>query len=175
MVSLWCSNISGFKKYVQGMAGMWSLVGLQQRLCRDLYVLLPPPPLVCCVAVSKSHTFSLSQFPSLEWVWSCWKWEELGKGTGQLCNSTEIKVSAEIPLPFLLRCHVGREESTPTFLFTPWVFLWVWYRISPGCTIWAMRETIDNTFNLAGGFLSFKLSTTWAVCNSFYSYLLSWT
>lgn len=61
MVSLWCSNISGFQKYVQRMAGMRSLVGVQQQLCWDLYLLLPSPPLVCCVALSKSHTFSLFQ------------------------------------------------------------------------------------------------------------------
>lgn len=83
-------------------------------------------------------------------------------------------MAAELPLPFLLFWDGGREESTQTFLFAPEVFLRVLYRISPGSIRWAMREIVDNAFNLAGGFLSFKPSVTWAVCNSFCSQLLSW-
>lgn len=121
-----------------------------------------------------TYLFSVSVFPAYEWVWSRWKREEFHKGRVQLCNSTEIKVAAELPLPFLLFWDVGREESTQTFLFAPEVFLWVLHRISPGWTRWAIREIIDNAFNLAGGFLSFKLSVMWAVCNTFCSCLLSW-
>lgn len=51
----------------------------------------------------------------------------------------------------------GGKEALRPFCSAPRVLLWVLCRIFPGGTRWAVRETIDYAFNLAGGFLSFKL------------------
>lgn len=101
------------------MAGIWSLRGVQQRLCWDLQALLPPPPLVCYVALSKLHTFSLSQFPSLQMGLFMLK---AGRNSAKARHSY-LTVQEETGLLHRTPCSAptewGREESSAIFLFTP--------------------------------------------------------
>lgn len=152
---------SPLEKGVQGMAGMWSL-------CRDLQVPLPPLPWVCSPE-QVTYLFFPASFPA-----SCGldaAGSRRSSAEAQLCNSAGIKSLCWTSTPFSAPVGWGRKEITQTFLFTPLIFLWVLYRISPGCTRWAIEGNHWQCFGLAGGFLTFKITS---LQQFFSSYLLGW-
>lgn len=124
---------------------MWSLTRVQRRLCRDLQVLLPPPPLLCCVALSKAHTFSLSQFPSLEMDLIMLK----AGGTLQRRGVTAQKEKCTPNFPSLFcpgEMGAGRKHSALVCSSS----ISVGTRQDFPRLYQAIREITDNAFNLAG-------------------------
>lgn len=107
---------SPLEKYVQGMAGMWSLSGSAGALPGPASS--PPTSAMGLLHSPEQVTYLFPvSFPASRGL------DPVGSGrnsaVAQLCNSTEIKSLRWTSTPFSAPVGWGREEITQTFLFTP--------------------------------------------------------